>query len=99
MCIRDSVEALWMLGRVGAPTGTWNVASGRSVTIRDLADIVERGFGRQLGRESAERRPGDVTNSAVSAASLRRLGWRPSIGLSSGVEELVRSASNARRSV
>ena len=55
----DLVEALWMLGRVGAPTGTWNVASGRSVTIRDLADIVERGFGRKLGRDPP--RAGRVT--------------------------------------
>ena len=97
--VDDVVDALCRLGLEDAPNGIWNVASGHSVTILDLAEIVERSVGRPLGRESAPRRPGDVTHSSASPARLKRLGWRPSIGLAKGIGRLVRSASAARASV
>ena len=90
--VADVVEALWRLSRADAPTGIWNVAAGRRITVAALADLVERAVDRPLGRESAPRRAGDVTKSAISAARLRSLGWRPSIELSDGVTALVRAA-------
>lgn len=90
--VDDVVDALWRLGRPEAPTGTWNVAAGRRVTISGLANVVERAVGRRLDRAQGPRRAGDVTDSAISAARLQALGWRPSIGLSAGVTSLVRAA-------
>lgn len=91
----DVVEALWRLSRSDTPSGTWNVAAGRRITIAGLAETVERAVGRPLGRARGPRRVGDVTHSAISAARLRGLGWRPSIGLSAGVIALVRAATRA----
>ena len=90
--VRDLVAALLVLGRADVPTGTWNVASGRSVTIRDLADAVERALGRRLDRAYTARRPGDVTASRISASRLKALGWRPATTLPTGVGELARAA-------
>lgn len=87
--VTDVVEALWRLSRSDVPSGTWNVAAGGRMSIAGLADIVEQAAGRRLGRMSGPRRPGDVMHSAMSAARLRELGWRPSIGLSAGVKALV----------
>ncbi len=87
--VRDAVGALWKLGQAESPPGIWNVASGSDITIRDLAEVVERSIGRRLGREFGARRPGDITRSAISARRLRGLGWRPMVGLSAGVAELV----------
>jgi UDP-glucose 4-epimerase len=87
--VRDVVDALVCLGRAGSAPGIWNVASGRRTTILDLAEVVEGLVGRRLGRAAGARRPGDVTHSAISARRLRGLGWRPLIGLPSGVAELV----------
>ncbi len=87
--VTDVVEALCQLSRSDVPSGTWNVAAGHRVTIAGLADIVEQAAGRPMGRTAGPRRPGDVMHSAMSAARLQRLGWRPSIGLSAGVEALV----------
>jgi UDP-glucose 4-epimerase len=89
------VEALWRLSRSDTPSGTWNVAAGRRITIAGLAETVERAVGLPLGRACEPRRAGDVTHSAISAARLRGLGWRPSIGLSAGVMALVRAAMRA----
>lgn len=93
--VRDLVEALWRLAQPDSPVGTWNVSSGRSVTIAGLADSVERVFGRPLGRTFVTSRPGDVARSAISSAQLRGLGWRPHVGLSAGLGELVRLIGEA----
>jgi UDP-glucose 4-epimerase len=90
--VSDVVEALWRLSRSDVPNGTLNVAAGRSMTIAGLADVVEQAAGRPLGRAAGPRRAGDVTHSAMSAGRLRGLGWRPSIGLSAGIGELVEAA-------
>ena len=93
--VSDVVEALSRLSRSDVPSGTWNVAAGRSMTIADLADIVEQAAGRPLGRAAGPRRAGDVTHSAMSAGRLRGLGWRLSIGVSAGIGELVKAAIGA----
>jgi UDP-glucose 4-epimerase len=87
--VRDAVGALWKLGQAESPPGIWNVASGSGITIRDLAEVVEHSIGRRLGREFGARRPGDITQSAISSRRLRGLGWRPIIELSAGIAELV----------
>ena len=89
--VTDVVEALWRLSRSDVPSGTWNLAAGRSIAIAGLADIVEQAAGRRLGRATGPRRAGDVTHSAMSAGRLRGLGWRPSVGLAAGVKGLVRT--------
>ena len=87
--VRDTVEALIMLGSSGADSGIWNIASGRHASISGLADLVEFALGRSLSRTHAPRRSGDVTHSTISAARLRKTGWRPTHDLASGVRELV----------
>ena len=90
--VRDVVEALLALGRPSSGDGTWNVASGRSVQITTLADLVERAVARPLVRSFAPPRPGDVKVSAMSPTALRRLGWRPTVRLEAGLTDLVRAA-------
>jgi len=85
--VRDVVDALWLLGQTRA-VGMWIVASGRSVRIAEVADLVEVASGRVLGRAYGPRRPGDVTRSALSPRRLRSLGWRPSISLGDGIRAL-----------
>ena len=90
--VADVVEALWRLSRSDTPSDTWNVATGHQTTVTGLAKIIERAGERPLGRTRGPRRAGDVTHSAISAARLRGLGWRPTVGLSTGVTALVREA-------
>ena len=87
--VRDVVDALVRLGTRATPIGTWNVASGRRVSITALADTVERASGGQLGREWRPERVGDVRDSAISATRLRALGWKPAVSLSRGLRELI----------
>lgn len=90
--VSDVVAALRRLGEVD-DDGTWNIASGRRTSVNGLADRIERLLGRTLVRQAAPRRPGDVRDSAISAARLRSLGWRPAVGLEAGLRELLELAS------
>lgn len=87
--VRDLVDALVRLGAADAPDGTFNVAAGRRTSILELAAAVERATGRTLERTFAPTRAGDVRSSTISAARLRRLGWRPAVGLRAGLGELA----------
>jgi UDP-glucose 4-epimerase len=93
--VHDLVEALLLVARASTADGTWNVATGTSVSIAELADLVEAAIGRPLARVVTPRRPGDVMASALSAAALRRLGWRPTVGLADGLAALLRVADEA----
>ena len=87
--VHDVVAALWRLAGLDGASGIWNVSSGRRTTVTELASTVERVLGRSLVRTFAERRPGDVRDSAISSGGLRRLGWRPRVGLEAGLRGLA----------
>lgn len=87
--VRDVADALLRMGDRSTPSGTWNIASGRSVTILQLAALVERAGGRELGRVHLPTRAGDVRSSRASSARLRALGWKPAVSLVRGIRELV----------
>jgi UDP-glucose 4-epimerase len=87
--VRDLVDALVRLAAADSPSGTFNAASGRRVSIVELATQVERVIGRPLAMTHAPARIGDVRHSSLSAARLRRLGWRPRVSLREGIDELV----------
>ena len=87
--VDDVIDALLHLASTDEDAGTWNVSTGRSVSILDLADSVERAAGRRLEREAGPVRAGDVRHSAMSSSSLRSTGWRPRVPLDAGIAALV----------
>jgi len=93
--VSDAVDALVRMGRPDERVGTWNVAAGNSVSVAELADLIDDlGVGR-LGRTFGPRRPGDVRASAVGANQLRALGWRPAVSLREGLAALLTEPSRA----
>lgn len=91
--VDDVVDALLLLLRVRA-SGTWNVSAGTSLSINELAALIDAAVGRRLGRVAGATRPGDVRRSAISSARLGALGWRPTIDLASGLRGLVQVAGS-----
>ncbi len=86
--VTDVVSALIRLADLDTD-GTWNIASGRPISVNGLADRIEHLVGRPLARRSAPRRVGDVRDSVISAGRLRALGWRPATRLEAGLRELL----------
>lgn len=87
--VSDVVTALQLLGRASSGEGIWNVSAGRSVTILELARVVERVVGRNLGRRASPPRPGDVRHSSIRSIRLTASGWAPTMPLERGVALLA----------
>ena len=63
-----------------------NIATGRSVTVNQLADSVGAVLGRQVEREYLPGRPGEVRDSWADISAARDLlDWAPSVELDDGL--------------
>jgi len=63
-----------------------NVATGRSVTVNELADAVGEVVGRPVEKDYRDARAGDVSHSwADVRAAEALLGWRPRVTLEEGL--------------
>jgi UDP-glucose 4-epimerase len=63
-----------------------NVATGRSVTVDELADAVGAVLGLEVEKDYRDARAGDVSHSwADVAAAGRVLGWKPRVTLEEGL--------------
>jgi UDP-glucose 4-epimerase len=87
--VSDVVDALCRLAQEDMGPGVWNIGTGAAVSISELADLVESACGRTLQRSFGPRRPGDIAASNISARRLRGLGWRPTVSLAEGIDDLI----------
>jgi nucleoside-diphosphate-sugar epimerase len=63
-----------------------NVATGRSVTVNDLADAVGAVLGAQVEKQYLPQRPGEVMQSWADISAARDLlGWQPVVDLEEGL--------------
>jgi UDP-glucose 4-epimerase len=70
----------------------FNVATGRSVSVNELADAVGAVLGRDVEREYLPARPGDIRSSWADISAARAaLGWEPAVGLEEGLLATVES--------
>jgi len=72
-------------------TGTYNVAAGRSVSLRDLVGLVEANTGRLVKCRVSTAAPWDVRRGRYSHQAITdATGWQPSVDLAAGLPSLVR---------
>jgi UDP-glucose 4-epimerase len=83
--VRDAVAAFLAAADRGRP-GTWNIGTGREVTVLELAEVIGQVAGRRVDPLFAPPRPGELLRSALAIeAAERDLGWRPATSLQAGV--------------
>jgi UDP-glucose 4-epimerase len=95
--VDDVVEAIVRAGTVGGISGsTFNVGSGREVSVSDLLAEIERATGRTARRlESPEHSGGLKRMCADVSAARAALGWEPRIDLAAGLRRVVEAAGDA----
>jgi len=75
------------------PALTWgdlyHVATGCSVSLTDVLDVLDAVAPRPVTRVYAPARSGDILHSAGSSDKLQQLGWRASITLHDGLATLL----------
>ena len=68
----------------------FNVGTGDSVSIRELAEVVADVAGAEAGIVHTDPRPGDIDRSRADTSKARRLlGFEPRIELTDGLADLV----------
>lgn len=92
----DDVVAAWLLCATALKgSGTFNVGSGRSLTMKELIVTIadELGIGDRLQIEVADGTPGDLFGICAGIAALRAAtGYVPTIAPTDGVRRFVRWA-------
>ncbi|WP_134672102.1 NAD-dependent epimerase/dehydratase family protein [Halorussus marinus] len=73
--------------RVGEP---FNVGTGTSVTVNELAETVIEVTGSDADIEHVDPRPGDIRHSEADVSAAREaLGYEPTVSLEDGLRELA----------
>ncbi|MDF9745870.1 NAD-dependent epimerase/dehydratase family protein [Natrinema salsiterrestre] len=87
--VRDVMEAN-LLAASADVTGVFNVGTGNSVSILELAETVRNVAASDLEIVHVEDRPGDIDQSQADVSRLKsELGFEPSISLADGLETVV----------
>jgi len=94
--VRDVARANLLAAQADGVSGAFNIASGTSVTINHLAELM-RGFGDEdVGVEYQPPRKSDVRDSLADISLAERtLGYRPKVTLEAGLKEYLTWAAGA----
>ena len=89
--VHDVVEAnLLALTKHAAIGETYNIATGKPITVNHLAQAISDKIGKPLRIEHHKRREGEILHSVADISKARRqLGYIPKITLKKGLEETV----------
>lgn len=88
--VDDVVQANIKAAKCIGFSGALNIASGTSVKINQLVEIIKEKSGSPVKIEYGKERPGDVLHSIadITEAS-RRIGYSPRINLEDGIEHYI----------
>lgn len=90
--VADVVAALRIgLAAASVEAPVFNVGTGVSTRIVDLASILQRLAGSKVGPEFTEARAGDIRLSLCDPAKLKALGWQPRTPLEEGLRMTLAS--------
>jgi len=87
--VEDVIAALEHAALSPAMSGVYNVASGRSVSVLRLAELILALSGLRSEIRHAPARPGDILHSSASIEKIRATGWTPSFDLSAGLQKIL----------
>lgn len=88
--VRDVARANLLAARADGVSGAFNIATGESITINHLIELMHEASGIAPQVERTSPRKGDVRDSLadISAAG-RVLGFEPSTGIAEGLREYM----------
>jgi len=91
--VTDIVRANLLAATTDATGEAYNVGTGESVTITELADLLIEASGVDVEREHGPAREGDIDESEADISKARnRLGYEPETSLREGLTDLVERA-------
>jgi GDP-4-dehydro-6-deoxy-D-mannose reductase len=91
--VRDGVRAFRMVMDQDKPSAAYNVATGRSISIRQILDWIldEAGVRPEIVSDPLRCRPGEIARIRGDSGRLRdETGWAPSRDIEASVREVYR---------
>ena len=87
--VHDIVEGI-LLAANKEISGIYNLGTGNSVSLNELAEDLFHAFGSSLKPIYSEPKPGDIIDSCADISLARsRLGFKPTIGVKEGISSLT----------
>ena len=93
--IRDVVEANLLVAE-SEVTGIFNIGSGASISISNLARLIVSLMGENMEPIYEEVRPGDIMHSVADISRAGNFGYRPKFTIEKGIREIVQSFGQDR---
>jgi UDP-glucose 4-epimerase len=70
---------------------TINLGTGNGVTVKELVSAFEKVYGKEIEKEEAPRRPGDVVGAYANADLANKLlGWKASFSIEEGIADALK---------
>jgi len=70
--------------------GAYNIGTGNSITINELARIILEATNSESPIVHVEPRPGDIRHSqADTTLASEKLGWKPETSLEQGIKKIL----------
>jgi UDP-glucose 4-epimerase len=70
--------------------GTYNIASGKAITIKELAELIISTSGKKLEIKHAAPKKGDILHSQADISLAKnKLGYYPKFELKEGIKQLL----------
>lgn len=89
--VSDVAEAFLAAVPLGAPTGVFNIGSGRGQSVNDLLTAIESLLGHPVARTYVEGRPFDVPVNVLDIArAARQLHWQPRVPFREALDRTLR---------
>ncbi len=91
--VNDVIDAVLMACTPYSLPGIYNVGGGEATTIKHVADILLEIMGSQVDAQyiSGDFRVGDIRHAVADIEHITRsMGWKPSISLRHGLEQLAK---------
>lgn len=86
--VSDVVQANLIAALKAQPGEIYNVASGKTYSLLQLADTIEKIAGRPLERVFRPKRAGDVKLSSADISKLASQGYTPAVSLEVGLKQM-----------
>lgn len=88
--VDDLVAAIRLICAASGPPAIYNVGSGASHSVAEIADIVLSIAGVDKPVVSrGNRRPNEIADVVADISAIRRLGWSPAIRLADGLADAI----------
>lgn len=89
--VSDVVQALLLAAETPGVSGrVYNIGTGRSVSVLDLVDALNRQLGTRVVPQHAPARAGDVRHSKADISRAREeLGYEPTVAFAQGLSETL----------